>query len=415
MWISDTGWNVSKLLGLSDTIRAAISQGGTLTLLELEELAFVLDMMLVDEIDEKTAPKAPRPTHASQNITFSVIQNTRLDKLLAEIIRVYEIESDSARPRIAEVGLGSEVEKVQSLQKHWRARFKSEYFALDQYRLDSLFSNALRDVVFSAIASDGLGTWSPKQSIVHELSEAEVSLRYTPGTWWLNIGCAHRDGIVGAASQKPTKGRYGVAALPLLTGSEERLADGRTEYYNHGKQHEMFYNLLTQVGQKTKVLRGFRLKSMYAPVAGLRYDGLYILRSWSLKLDQATEIYSMRLTLERLSGQTPIEEILHIPRPSQLDDWSLYEKLERERIKQTEGDARLTEWIIRRDKERIERGHWRRSRAFKSEMRLNSPRAPEAGAGAGGAQEFYRRRISNIDTDLVPPSEEPEAEEEEGK
>lgn len=118
----------------------------------------------------------------------------------------------------------------------------------------------------------------------------------------------------------------------------------------------------------------------------------------------------MRLILDRLPGQTPIDEILHIPRPSQLDDWSLYEKLERERIKQTEGEARLTDWIIKRDKERIERGHWRRSRVFKSEMRLNSSRAPEA--GAGGLQEFYRRRISDIDTDLVPPSEDPEAEEE---
>lgn len=118
----------------------------------------------------------------------------------------------------------------------------------------------------------------------------------------------------------------------------------------------------------------------------------------------------MRLILERLPGQTAIDEILHIPRPSQLDDWSLYEKLERERIKQTEGDARLTEWIIRRDEERIERGHWRRSRAFKSEMSLNSSRAPEA--EAGGEYEFYRRRLSDIDTGLVPYSEDPEGEEE---
>lgn len=119
----------------------------------------------------------------------------------------------------------------------------------------------------------------------------------------------------------------------------------------------------------------------------------------------------MRLILERVQGQTPIDEILHIPRPSQLDDWGQYEKLERARIKQTEGDAKLTEWIIRRDKERIERAHWRRSRAFKSEMNLNSPRAPEAGAGA--EYEFYRRRLSDIDTDLVPYSEDPEGEEEE--
>lgn len=93
-------------------------------------------------------------------------------------------------------------------------------------------------------------------------------------SWWLNIGCAHRDGIVGAAFERLTKGRYGVAALPLLTGSEERLPDGRIEYCRSGTQHEMHYNLVSQVGQKTKVLRGFRLKSMYAPVAGLRYDGL---------------------------------------------------------------------------------------------------------------------------------------------
>lgn len=120
----------------------------------------------------------------------------------------------------------------------------------------------------------------------------------------------------------------------------------------------------------------------------------------------------MRLTLERVVGQTPIDEILHIPRPSQLDDWRLYEKLEKGRIKQTEGDARLTDWIIRRDKERIERAHWRRSRAFKSEMKLNSPKS--TGAGAGGAHDFYRRRIYDLDTDLVPYSEEPEKEEEEG-
>lgn len=139
-------------------------------------------MMLLDEADDKTASKAPPTSQASQKITLSVIQNTRLDKLLAEIIHAYENESRPARTHIAEVGLGSEVEKVQSLQKHWRARFKSQYFALEQYRLDSLVSNALRDVLFSAIASDGLGIWSPKEPIANELSEAEVSLHYTPGT-----------------------------------------------------------------------------------------------------------------------------------------------------------------------------------------------------------------------------------------
>lgn len=154
----------------------------TVTLIELEQLAFVLDMMLVDEIDNETVSKAQVTNEANQNITLPTIQHTRLDKLLADIIHAYEIESSSARPPSSEVGLGSEIEKVQSLQKHWRARFKSEYFALDKYRLDDLFSHALRDISFSSIASGGLGIWSPKEPIAHELSEGEVRSHYIPGT-----------------------------------------------------------------------------------------------------------------------------------------------------------------------------------------------------------------------------------------
>ncbi|KAI3401275.1 hypothetical protein diail_11981 [Diaporthe ilicicola] len=366
-------------------------------------------MLLVDEIDDKVASKALTTGQANQKITLSTIQYTRLDKLLADIIHMYEIEGNPVTPLVAEKRPGSELETAQSLQKYWRTRFKSEYFALDKYRLDNLFSNALRDVSFSSVASEGLGVWLPKEALELELSEAEVNLHYTPGTWWLNIGCAHRDGIVGAAFERPTKGRYGVAALPLLTGSEEKLSDGKVEYFRRGTQPEMHYNLVTQVGQKMKVLRGFRLKSLYAPMAGLRYDGLYVLRSWSLKVDQATDTYTMRLILERTPGQTPMNEILRIPKPSQLDDWGLYEKLRKERIKQTEGDARLTEWMIRRDKEKIERDHWRRSRAFRSEIRMDSRRV--SGVGADGAvQQLHRTKVSDIDTDLVPHSEEPEGE-----
>lgn len=94
------------------------------------------------------------------------------------------------------------------------------------------------------------------------------------GSWWLNIGCAHRDGIVGAALERATKGRYGVAALALLTGREEDMSDGKSMYIREGPSSEMHHNLISQVGQKIRIIRGFRLKSMYAPRAGVRYDGL---------------------------------------------------------------------------------------------------------------------------------------------
>lgn len=93
-------------------------------------------------------------------------------------------------------------------------------------------------------------------------------------SWWLNIGCAHRDGIVGAAYEKATKGRYGIAALALLTGKEEDLPDGKTLYIREGAAADMHNTLISQVGQKIRILRGFRLKGMCQPKAGIRYDGL---------------------------------------------------------------------------------------------------------------------------------------------
>lgn len=93
-------------------------------------------------------------------------------------------------------------------------------------------------------------------------------------SWWLNIGCAHRDGIVGAAFERATKGRYGIAALALLTGVEEDLPDGKTVYIREGQAYQMHPSLISQCGQKIQILRGFQLKSMRQPRAGVRYDGL---------------------------------------------------------------------------------------------------------------------------------------------
>ena len=62
--------------------------------------------------------------------------------------------------------------------------------------------------------------------------------------------------------------------------------------------------------------------------------------------------------LERLPGQNPMKEVLKIPRPSQIDDWALYERLEREVIQQRDGDGKLTEWTTTQEKERAERDYW---------------------------------------------------------
>lgn len=213
-------------------------------------------------------------------------------------------------------------------------------------------------------------------------------------SWWLNMGCAHRDGIVGAALEKPTKGRYGMAALALLTGMEQDLPDGKTVYIREGAAHEMHPSLITLCGRKIRILRGFRLKSTRQPRAGVRYDGLYVIHTWSIKLNVNTELYTLRLTLERVPGQRHMDDVLRIPKPSQLDDWKLYEQLERDRIRQTEGKVKFDHWTDLRVAEKQERESWRRSR--------ESP--------GGQSPQARRRRVSDIETDLLPALEVPEEE-----
>jgi hypothetical protein len=92
--------------------------------------------------------------------------------------------------------------------------------------------------------------------------------------WWLNIACAYRDGIVGNEYEKPTEGQYGITALPLLTGREAMLEPNRVKYIREGNLSDMHNSLVTQTGKQIRILRGYRLKSIYAPSAGVRYDGL---------------------------------------------------------------------------------------------------------------------------------------------
>lgn len=185
---------------------------------------------------------------------------------------------------------------------------------------------------------------------------------------------------------------------------EEDLPDGKTVYIREGAAHDMHPSLISQCGQKIRILRGFRLKSTRQPRAGVRYDGLYVIHSWSIKLNINTDLYTLRLTLERMPGQKHMDDILQIPKPSQLDDWKLYEQLERDRIRRTEGKVKFDHWTNIRNAEKLERESWRRSREPKISIR-------DAEA-AGGQSPPRRRKLSDIDTDLLPALEVPEEAEE---
>ncbi|KAI0902311.1 hypothetical protein F4806DRAFT_490783 [Annulohypoxylon nitens] len=387
----DFDYNRAALLELSDSVRASLQRDKTIGP-DNDKLTEFLEAALRDE-------ELRRPV-----LDLETVEYARLDKLVAELLQHAE------SLRIAPSGIGAAMALVtpirsthethnphigtwtsrnegrkrnsgsatelplrykadlaaaKNLLRAWRRRFREQYFMMDQHRCAVLVKGGrLKDVSFDTSLTYDLGKWHTKVS--DPISELEGNLGFETGHWWLNITCAERDGIVASSFETPTKGRYGIMTLPLMTGQEEMMRPNTYKYVREGRSADMHIGLISQVGRQIRVLRGYRLKSILAPQAGVRYDGLFTVKQYGCKQDSKTNSYRLELTLERMPVQKSLEEIGKIPRPSQLDDWNLYEKLEGDKIKLLQGEATYLEWKLRRQEENIEREDWRRARWFKA-------------------------------------------------
>ncbi|KAK0711669.1 PUA-like domain-containing protein [Lasiosphaeris hirsuta] len=346
--------NPKALLEFSDSVRRSISEKSRFAPPgpELERLSLFLETALDEE------------TRGVPTLDFTAIKTARLDKLVADMI--------SWGTRITTVSAKSRafIDNAARLQRAWRTRFRSLYFMIDEIRtVDLATSGSLREVSFiTPTRTDTAVPNAWRASEMEPVSSIEGNLHFRVGQWWLNMACAHRDGIVGSELEKPTTGRYDNSALPLLTGREEQVGEGRVKYHRQGRLlSDMHVSLLCHTGRNIRILRGYRLRSSYAPRAGVRYDGLH-------RLDTPTETYSLELVLERSEGQLPMEDVMKIPMPSQLDDWRLFEKLEAENIRQTTGEQEALEWRMRNEEDRREREEWQRVREFRSSISAGAAR-----------------------------------------
>ncbi|KAI1180025.1 hypothetical protein F4777DRAFT_598992 [Nemania sp. FL0916] len=366
---AEPGWNRAKLLSLSDSIRARLRSGIDLGM-DSEKLSSFFDAALKDE--ERNYP----------TLDFETIEYARLDKLLAELLQFADrIKASNLMPEVL-LRFRINISRAKSLQRYWRRRFREQLFMIDQHRCAILVEGGrLKDVSFNTSLDYDLGKWQTKR-LTGPVSEVEANLQFEPGHWWLNITCAERDGIVNSSLEIPTKGCYGFTALPLLTGLEEMTSPNQVKYIREGRVSDMHTPLISQVGRKIRIIRGYRLKSILAPEAGLRYDGLYTIRQYGFKLDSNINKYRLELTLERATDQRPFEDVRKVPRPSQLDDWALYEKLEGDKIKLLEGESSYLEWKLKRQEEKLDREEWQRARLFKASF---------AGGGVDRGKQLDRR------------------------
>ncbi|KAI0127760.1 PUA-like domain-containing protein [Xylariales sp. AK1849] len=370
---SDLGWDKSTLLSLSDSVRASIrfdrsllekgTNRHTLTNLRItseqdtERLSSFLEAVLKDE--ERRQP----------SMDVDTIEHTHLDKLLDEIIQLSEMLKSWNPSTHLPLRFRVNVAHCNKLRAIWRQRFREKYFMIDHLRCGILKGGPLKDVAFDSNLTYDPAKWETKLS--DPMSELEGNLQFEAGHWWIHITCAAKDGIVACPRERPTIGRYGVTSLPLLSGREELIRGNGlniVKYIRKGRASDMHIRLISQVGQKIRILRGYKLKSIYAPQAGVRYDGLYIIKQYGTKLDMVTNTYTLGLTLERVKDQKPMEVLDKVPTPSQADDWKLYEKLKGDHIKRVEGGARYLDWSVQREDERHDREDWVQDRKFRASV-----------------------------------------------
>ncbi|KAL6720512.1 hypothetical protein ACLMJK_002436 [Lecanora helva] len=198
------------------------------------------------------------------------------------------------------------------------------------------------------------------------------SLGFDVGDWWLKPAAAYRDGIIDHTSHAITADHNGAYAIVVNGSKEENLQPDGTFTYHASLSDpgalKLTKTMTTDTEKIVRVLRSWKLRSKLAPKAGLRYDGLYRIESFGIKL-LPPESWHKTFVLSRMLNQPPIATALAYPMSDQLDDWRDYQHLKnvdrgddfamlREMIR--EPTVRVNETLGGEDMERIDSGYFSR-------------------------------------------------------
>lgn len=151
------------MLELCDSVRTSLRQEKNLGPND-EKIQGLLEKALKEELRHN-------PT-----LDFETLQYARLDKLLADIL------DPAYRPSPLPLRFRTDMVVAESLQKIWRARFRDQYFSLDQMRQRRLsIGGEMRDIHFTAASKDPLESWTIRNSCRDPISELEVKQQFEPG------------------------------------------------------------------------------------------------------------------------------------------------------------------------------------------------------------------------------------------
>ncbi|KAF2663683.1 hypothetical protein BT63DRAFT_483869 [Microthyrium microscopicum] len=167
------------------------------------------------------------------------------------------------------------------------------------------------------------------------------------GSWWINSLFAFRDGIIDSRSVDGGLCWSGRGCYAIVLRGRDEINCQYPDKFTYDCQHNDrgMFRLTAKCHERdrcfVRVLRTHALYSLWAPVAGIRYDGMYKVVGWTWKPSTDEQLKSQKIHvnyqvhLER-ADPTPIEEALRHPLADELDDYRDYKisiHEERQRVK----------------------------------------------------------------------------------
>lgn len=159
-------------------------------------------------------------------------------------------------------------------------------------------------------------------------------------SWWISPLFAHHAGIIGLESCDggTTYDKHGAYAL-LLKDTGEIEADNESRFTYRVPQNDKGKFRLTDATPKSRdpvrVLRSHSINSIWGPKAGVRYEGLFSVKGWSIKQAKRSDTSGGRwkegdilfdVRFERID-QTPMEVVINRPTATELDDYAEHKRL----------------------------------------------------------------------------------------
>ncbi|TAQ88272.1 hypothetical protein B7494_g3369 [Chlorociboria aeruginascens] len=373
-------WDETVLLVETEAARVTLSTS-KLSRPDIELLETLLEKFTRDE------------EAGNYELTLAKIEHARLDKLLQDIL--------TANGKSPDTSLLKLTNKAYHLRDLWQRRFKTDYFCLDQERLIYMKTKGrLRGVTLDPGPREEGQKWLVDNP--NRIAEGVGHLTFKPGDWWVNLACAFRDGIVGHAKDKFTKGKYGVTALPIMMGVEfECRSINGCVFQLEGPHYINYICDMANNGGNIRLLRGHGLKSTKAPTAGVRYDGLHRVDSFNCQdiVPTTTPLtYRVEIFLRRIDERDEMSRYQphNIPSASQLDDWEHYMKMVGNDIRVRDGQVAYTKWKESEEKEKEERAAYIwpiTKREVSPSPKMASPKPPPS----------KRQRLSPSNSQPQPP------------